>query len=177
MRKLNLREVISTTIAIVMFFFFIYDRYSTKLSVELGYHITIKKGIGDIYLNVKAVNYSHKVEYLKPPIFYFVELKDTLYYYNALNYDFNDFPLRIEYGQELNLKYEIKGSLLKKIKSAYRANRNSEIKVVINNTFGREISSNTFTVENILLDYAGFYDDELYNQISDVPMSQGNIVK
>lgn len=177
MRKLNLREVISTTIAIVMFFFFLYDRYSANLSVTQEYHITMKEGIGDIYLNVKTVNYSHRTEYLKQPVFYFVESNDTVSYSCTNKYNFDDFPLKIEYGQEINVEYAIKGLLLENVKNAYLKNKNSEVKAIIKNTFGREFLSNSLTVEDILFGYAAFYDDELYNQISDVPMPQGDIIK
>lgn len=177
MRKFNLKEVIPTAIAIVMFLFFMYDRYSTNLSVTLNYHYIIKEGIGDVYLNVKTINYSHRTEYLKQPVFYFVESNDTVSSSYIRNYNFEDFPLKIEYGQEVNVEYVIKGLLLENIKNTYPKNKNSEVKAIVKNTFNREFSSNPLTVKDILLGYAAFYDDELYYRIGGVPLLPQNIIK
>lgn len=46
MKRIYFREAITTIatiIAIMMFLFFLYDRYSTNLSVTLEYRFTIKK--------------------------------------------------------------------------------------------------------------------------------------
>lgn len=180
MKRIYFREAITTIatiIAIMMFLFFLYDRYSTNLSVTLEYRFTIKKGMGDVYLNVRAVNFSHKVEYLRRPVFYFVESNDTISSFRTENYAFDDFPLKVEYGQEVNIECAIDGLLLEKIKSSYYENKKSEIKAIIEDTFGREFLSNTFTVENILLEYATFYDEELYNRIGGVSLLPQNLIK
>lgn len=85
--------------------------------------------------------------------------------------------MKIEYGQEVNVEYVIKGLLLENIKNTYPKNKNSEVKAILKNTFNREFSSNPLTVKDILLGYAAFYDDELYYRIGGVPLLPQNIIK